>query len=233
MAYSTAIAASNGMNPKQLQERKKRIRKLDRELKKLFPEAVTELDYNTPWQFMVAVQLSAQCTDKLVNRITPALFKRYAKFEDYLTADSDEFAGLVRSCTYAFNKTRNILAAAKFVKKEFKGKLPKTMEEMVRIPGVGRKTANVILGDLQGESGGITVDTHVIRFARRFDLSDYKDAVKIERDLMQLLPKKEWPHFTHRVIYYGRRIAPARKYDTSKDPLVQIYPKAGIVFKTP
>ncbi len=212
-------------------ERKARLLRLDRALKKLFPNVQTELVYKTPWQFMVAVQLSAQCTDKLVNRITPALFSRYKTFEDYLNADPDEFAQLVRSCTYAFNKTRNILAAAKYIKEHHKGKLPKTMEETVKIPGVGRKTANVILGDLYGESGGITVDTHVIRFVHRFGLSDYKDAVRIERDLMEILPKREWPHFTHRVIFYGRYLAPARKYDTSKDPLVKIYPKAGKVFR--
>jgi endonuclease-3 len=102
---------------------------------------------------------------------------------------------------------------------------------MIKIPGVGRKTANVILGDLHGVSEGITVDTHVIRFVKRFDLSDHKDAVKIERDLMEILPKKEWPHFTHRVIFYGRRLAPARKYDTSKDPLIKIYPKAASIFR--
>ncbi len=207
------------------------MRKLDRALKKLFPEATTELVYKTPWQFMVAVQLSAQCTDKMVNRVTPALFKRYKTLREYVDADPAEFAQLVRSVTFAFNKTRNILAAAKFVKKEFSGKLPKTIAQMVRIPGVGRKTANVLLGDLHGVSEGITVDTHVIRFVKRFDLSDYKDAFRIERDLMQIVPKAQWPHFTHRVIYYGRRIAPARKYDTSKDPLVKIYPKAGKVFR--
>lgn len=212
-------------------ERRARILKLDRALKKLFPEVATELTYKNPWQFMVAVQLSAQSTDKLVNRVTPALFSRYKKFEDYLTADPSEFVQYVKSVTFANNKTRNILAAAKYIQEHHKGKLPKTIAEMVKIPGVGRKTANVILGDLHGHSGGITVDTHVIRFVRRFDLSDYKDAVRIERDLMEILPKVEWPHFTHRVIFYGRRLAPARRYDTTKDPLVGIYPKAGEVFR--
>lgn len=219
------------MTKAKFKERRKRILKLDSELKKLFSEVRTELNYKTPWQFMVAVQLSAQCTDKMVNRVTPALFKRYKKFTDYLTADKDEFRKLIRSVTFANNKTRNILSATKYVHAHYKGKLPKTIEEMVKIPGVGRKTANVLLGDLHGISEGITVDTHVIRFVKRFDLSDYRDAVRIERDLMELLPKKEWPHFTHRVIYYGRRIAPARKYDTSNDPLVKIYPKAGTIFR--
>lgn len=220
------------MTHKKLVERKRRAKRLDVALKSLFPSATTELVYKTPWQFMVAVQLSAQCTDKMVNRVTPALFKRYRKVKDVAEADPKEFAALVRSVTFANAKTRNIIAAATYVLAHHKGKLPKTMAEMIKVPGVGRKTANVILGDLYGDSGGITVDTHVIRFVRRFDLSDYRDAARIERDLMQVLPKKEWPHFTHRVIYYGRRIAPARPYDISRDPLVRIYPKAGKVFRT-
>lgn len=180
---------------------------------------------------MVAVQLSAQCTDKQVNKITKELFKKYKKLEDYVRADPAEFEKLIHSCTYSFNKTRNILAAAKVVKNEFKGKLPKTIGEMVKIPGVGRKTANVVLGEIYGVSEGVTVDTHVIRFVQRFDLSDHKDAVKIERDLMELLPQKEWPHFTHRVIHYGRYMAPARKHDTTRDPLVKIYPQAAKKFR--
>jgi endonuclease-3 len=215
------------MTPKKLAERKERLLKLDRALKKLFPTVTTELVYKTPWQFMVAVQLSAQCTDKRVNIVTKELFKKYKTLEDYVAADPAEFEQMIRSVTYFHNKTKNILAAAKVVKEKFNGKLPKTISEMVTIPGVGRKTANVLLGDLHGVSEGVTVDTHVIRFVSRFDLSDHRDAVKIERDLMQILPKKEWPHFTHRVIHYGRYMAPARVHDNSKDPLVKIYPPAA------
>jgi endonuclease-3 len=162
------------MTSKKLLERKTRLAKLDRALKKLFPHAKTELNFKTPWQMMVAVQLSAQCTDKQVNKITKELFKKYKKLEDYLAADPVEFEQLVHSCTYAHNKTRNILAAANVVKEKFKGKLPKTMDEMLTIPGVGRKTANVVLGEVYGVCEGITVDTHVIRFVNRFDLSDHK-----------------------------------------------------------
>ena len=220
------------MTGKKLKERTERVRRLGRALKKLYPSVSTELNYKTPWQFMVAVQLSAQCTDKMVNRVTPALFKKYRTLKDYLRADQGEFAHAIRSVTFANNKTRNILAAARVVHEIYKGKLPRTIGEMTKIPGVGRKTANVVLGDLYGVSEGITVDTHVIRFAKRFDLSDYTDAVKIERDLMQILPQREWPHFTHRVIFYGRYLAPARTYDTSKDPLVKIYPPAASRFRT-
>jgi endonuclease-3 len=220
------------MTPKKLQERKERLAKLDRALKKLFPHAKTELNFKTPWQMMVAVQLSAQCTDKLVNKVTAELFKKYKTLDDYVHADPLQFTNMIRSVTYANNKARNILAAAKVVKEKFKGKLPKTIEEMTTIPGVGRKTANVVLGEIYGVSEGITVDTHVIRFVNRFDLSDHKkDAVKIEKDLMEIVPKKEWPHITHRIIFYGRYMAPARIHDTSKDPLVKIYPKAAKIFR--
>ncbi|MBC7836613.1 endonuclease III [Acetobacteraceae bacterium] len=219
------------MTPKKLKERRERILKLDRALKKLFPHATTELKFKTPWQFMVAVQLSAQCTDKQVNKITTNLFKKYKKLEDYLNTNPTEFEKHVHSCTYSFQKTRNILAAAKMLKKEFNGRLPKTLAELVRLPGVGRKTANVVLGEIYGISEGITVDTHVIRFVERFNLSDHKDPKKIEQDLMLLVPKKEWPHLTHRIIFYGRYVAPARVYDTTKDPLIKIYPKAGTRFR--
>ena len=205
--------------------------KLDAALKKLFPKATTELIYKTPWQFMVAVQLSAQCTDKRVNIVTKELFKKYKTLDDYVDADPKEFESMIRSVTYFHNKTKNILAAARVVEREFSGKLPKTMEQMLTIPGVGRKTANVILADLYNITPGITVDTHVIRFASRFDLSDHRDATKIERDLMQIVPKKEWRHFTHRIIFYGRYLAPARTYDTTKDPLVKIYPTAAKRFR--
>ena len=220
------------MTPKKLAERKARLLRLDRALKKLFPDVKTELNYKTPWQFLVAVELSAQCTDKRVNIVTKDLFKKYKTLNDYVDADPQEFTHMIRSVTFANNKARNILAAAKVVKEKFGGKLPKNIEEMTTIPGVGRKTANVILSDLYQVADGVTVDTHVIRFVNRFDLSDHKkNAVKIECDLMQILPKKEWPHFSHRVVFYGRYLAPAHTYDTTHDPLVKIYPPAGKKFR--
>lgn len=219
------------MTPKQVTERRARFLKLERALKKLFPNVGTELKAKTPWQFMVAVQLSAQCTDKRVNIVTKELFKKYKTIDDYAQADVDKLAKAVNSVTYYHNKARNIVAAAKFVKNTFGGKLPKTIEEMVKIPGVGRKTANVVLADVYGITPGITVDTHVIRFAVRFDLSNFRDAVRIERDLMQIVPKKEWRLFTHRVIHYGRYMAPARKHDNAHDPLVKIYPPAAKKFR--
>ena len=219
------------MSPRKLQERKIRIRKLDRALKKLFPKAEIELNFKNPLELLVAVQLSAQCTDRTVNRITEKLFKKYRTLEDYVKADPREFEQDIRSCGYYRSKSKNILGMATMLEKEFGGKVPRTMEEMLRLPGVARKTANVVLAEAHGVVAGITVDTHVIRFVRRFDLSDYKDPKKIELDLMLLLPKKEWPVFSHRVIHYGRYLAPARRYDILKDPLVRAYPKAGKVFR--
>jgi len=219
------------MTPKKLAERKARLAKLDRALKKLFPDPKIELNYKTPWELLVAVQLSAQSTDKQVNKITEKLFKKYKTFEAYVKADAREFEQDIFASGFYRTKTRNILAAAKMVKQEFGGRVPQTIEELLRIPGVARKTATVVLSEAYGVVAGITVDTHVIRFVQRYDLSDHLSPVKIEKDLMVMLPKKEWPHITHRIIHYGRYLAPARAYDTTKDPLVKMYPKAAKRFR--
>ncbi len=202
-----------------------RVEKLLQKLKELFPdENHTILRYGNDWELLVAVQLSAQCTDEMVNKITDKLFKKYRTLSDYANVTHAEFAEDIRSSGYYNNKARNIIAAAKLVQEKFDGKLPRTMEEMLTIPGVARKTANVVLGNAFGIVEGIAVDTHVLRFAKRFNLSDKKDAVGVERDLMELLPKDEWYLFTYRVIAYGRTIGPAKGYDPSKDPLAQVCP---------
>jgi endonuclease-3 len=219
------------MTPARLKVRKARLQKLGKALKKLFPHAHIELKYKTPWQLLVAVQLSAQCTDKMVNKITQKLFKKYKILDDYVNANPKEFAQDIKSSGFYKNKTKNILAAAKIIKKEFSGHVPKTIEEMLRLPGVARKTATVVLKEAYGVTEGITVDTHVIRFVQRYNLSDYHDPVGIEKDLMQLVPKKEWGSIVHRIIHYGRYLAPARAYDIGRDPLVKIYPPAGKRFR--
>lgn len=226
------------MTPKTLRVRKTRIAKLNRALRKLFPEARIELNYKNPLQLLVAVQLSAQCTDNMVNKITKKLFKKYKTLDDYVRAGKSgrgvrAFEQDIKSSGFYRAKTKNILAAAVMLKKEFACRVPKTIEEILRLPGVARKTATVVLCEAYGVVAGVTVDTHVIRFVQRFNLSDYKDPVHIERDLMQLLPKKDWPLFTHRVIHYGRYLAPARAYDTTRDPLVKIYPEAAKRFSFP
>jgi endonuclease-3 len=227
---------TKSMSPKLLQERKERLAKLDRVLKKLYPTASIELTYSNPWELLVAVQLSAQSTDKGVNKITEKLFKKYKTLADYVHAGKTqkgvhEFERDIFASGFYRAKTKNILAAAKMVAGEFSGEVPKTIEEILRLPGVARKTATVVLKEAHGVVAGITVDTHVIRFVQRFDLSDFKDAVRIEKDLMQLVPKKEWGHITHRIIHYGRYLAPARPYDTTQDPLVKIYPPAAKRFR--
>lgn len=224
------------MTPAKLKLRTARIAKLNAALKKLFPKAEIELNFSSPWELMVAVQLSAQSTDKNVNKITGRLFKKYRTLDDYVHAGKtqkgiNEFERDIFASGFYRNKAKNILAAANMLKNDFDGNMPDTMEEILKLPGVARKTGNVVLAEAHDVLEGVTVDTHVIRFVKRFDLSDYKDPVRIEKDLMQLLPKKEWRAFTHRVIHYGRYLAPARAYDTSKDPLIKIYPKAAFTFR--
>jgi len=203
---------------------KKKAHAINRALQRLFPgEKRTHLTFRTPWECMVAVQLSAQCTDKKVNEVTKALFRKYRTLDDYVRAKTRAFEKDVFQTGFYRAKTRNILAAAKMVKEEFGGKLPKTMEEMLRIPGVARKTANVVLGNVYGIVEGIAVDTHVRRLSRQWGLTEESDPVKIERDLMALLPKREWFLWTYRVISYGRTYSPATKKDHRDEPLAKFY----------
>lgn len=176
------------------------------------------LRYSNNWELLVAVQLSAQCTDKKVNEVTAKLFKKYRILEDYIQADPKRFEKDIRSCGFFRNKTKNILAAVKIIKEKFGGKIPRTMEEMLTLPGVARKTANVVLGNAYGIVEGIAVDTHVVRLSQKLGLTSHKDPVKIEQDLMKLLPKKEWFDFTYRLIEYGRTYCSARNHDCKKHP---------------
>ncbi len=201
------------------QERKMRAKHVLGKLKLLFPTAGMMLKYSNNWELMVAVQLSAQCTDKKVNQVTPRLFARYPRFEDYITADPKEFEQLIYQTGFFRNKTRNILAAANMLKEKFHSRLPKTMEEILELPGVARKTANVVLGNAYGLSFGIAVDTHVKRLSHVFGLSYEQNPVRIERDLMELFPKKEWFRVTYLFIEYGRVYCPARKHDHASCPL--------------
>ncbi len=181
-----------------------------RELKKLHPKATIALKYGNNWELLVAVILSAQCTDKKVNEVTAKLFKKYRTLEDYAHAHQKEFEKDIYQTGFYRAKAKNILAAANLVKEKFGGKIPKTMAEMLTIPGVARKTANVVLGNAYGVVEGIAVDTHVLRLSKLFGLSRHTNPVKVERDLMTLLPKKEWSPFTYRMIEYGRVHCTAR-----------------------
>lgn len=212
------------ISSKDLPAQKKRWAKAAKTLKELFPHPKIALNFKNSWELLVAVQLSAQCTDKKVNQVTPALFKRYKKLDDYVKAGKTakgvhEFEDMIHACGFYRAKTRNILAAAAFVKKTFNGKLPKTMAEMVTIPGLGRKSANVILGNAYGVVEGIAVDTHVIRLSRVLGLSKEKTPEKIEKDLMAIIPKKDWFTATYLIIDYGRAYCVARPHNHAACPL--------------
>ena len=204
---------------------KKRAAIIYRTLTKIFPDPKIALTFSNHWELLVAVQLSAQCTDKKVNQVTPALFRKYRKLEDYVKADPREFEKDIHQCGFYRAKTKNILAAAKFVKGNFKGKLPKTMAEMVTIPGVGRKSANVILGNAYGVVEGIAVDTHVKRLSHVLVLSKEKTPEKIERDLMAIVPPDQWFEITYLIIDYGRAYCVARPHKHELCPLTKILEK--------
>lgn len=209
-----------------MRQRKNRAAKIIVALKKLFPRANIALRYSNNWELLVAVMLSAQCTDKKVNEVTARLFKKYRALGDYVAARPREFEKDIYSTGFYRAKTKNILAAAKMVKNPppggFGGKIPKTMKEILTIPGVARKTANVVLGNAYGIVEGIAVDTHVRRLSKLLGLTNHTDPVKIERDLMQILPKKEWFSFTYRVIEYGRKYCVARRHKHEKCPLTKL-----------
>lgn len=207
--------------------RKKRWNKLYAKLVELFPVRVTELDYGDDWELLIAVILSAQCTDERVNKVTKKLFKKYKTINAYAKAKQRDFEQDIYSTGFYRNKAKNIIAAANMVQKKFKGKLPRTMSEMITIPGVGRKTANVVLQNLYGIHEGIAVDTHVKRFAIRFHLTDSSNPDSIERDLMKVIPQKDWRDAGYFIKQYGRSYGPARNWDRTNDPLVKIYKKAG------
>lgn len=222
--FVTIVVMKEGEKQK---EKVQRAEKLAKKLEELFPEAKTALNFGGPWELLVAVVLSAQCTDKKVNEVTVELFNKYRSVDDYANVDPENFAVDIKQTGFYKNKTKNILATAEKIVNEHDREVPDTMEELIALPGVARKTANIILQVGFGKVEGIPVDTHVKRFAHRFDLSDEKNTDKIEKDLMELLPQSEWDKFPYRVVEYGREIAPARKYDTSRDPLIEIYPPAA------
>lgn len=197
------------MGKKSVQE-KKRALTLLKELKKLFPHPKIALKYSNNWELLVAVILSAQCTDKMANKVAEKLFKKYKTLDDYVNAKQGEFEQDIRSTGFYRNKAKNILKTARIVKREYGGEVPHTMEELLKLSGVARKTANIVLGNAFGIVEGIAVDTHVKRLSIRFGLSSHTNPEKIEKDLMELLPKKEWFTFTYRLIEYGRTFCSAR-----------------------
>jgi endonuclease-3 len=178
---------------------------------KEYPKNQTALSYSDPFQLLVAVILSAQCTDVRVNIVTPQLFARFSTPREFVNADIKELESLIHSTGFYHNKAKNIIACAKALLEYHRGIVPQTMDELFALPGVGRKTANVVLGEVFGKIEGIVVDTHVARLSGRLGFTTETDAVKIEHDLMPLIPKKKWYHFSHTLIFHGRTICGARK----------------------
>ena len=218
------------MDKQKLIERKQRAGQVVAVLKELFPEAKIALQYKAHWEMLVAVILSAQCTDKKVNEVTATLFKKYPTLDHYVNADPTEFEKDIKPTGFYRNKTKNILAASKIIKEKYNGVIPNTMEALLSLPGVARKTANIVLSNAYGIVEGIAVDTHVKRLSIKLDLTDNTNPDKIEQDLMQILPKEEWFALTYRLIEYGRQICPARKHPCENHPLSKIYPPAATIW---
>lgn len=207
------------MKKVKIQTQKIWARKILKELKTLFPQAQCILNYSNSWELLVAVILSAQCTDIQVNKVTEKLFKKYPHLDNYVRAKQKDFEKDIYSTGFYRNKTKNILAAARMIQEKFHGTIPKTIAEMILIPGVARKTANVVLGNAYGIVEGIAVDTHVRRISQRLGLTKHRDPNKIEIDLMKLFPKKDWFTLTYLFIEYGRKYCMAKKHNHLKCPL--------------
>lgn len=205
--------------PKNSAERQARLQRILTELDKLFPQATCALHHGNAWQLLVATILSAQCTDERVNKVTPGLFKKYPRIEDFAHASREELAQDIRSTGFFNNKSRSLIGAAQKILADYQGQVPRTMEELLSVPGAARKTANVVLGTAYNISSGVVVDTHVQRISLRLDLTKNMDPVKIEQDLMKVIPEERWILFSHQVIHFGRQICIARKPRCANCPL--------------
>jgi endonuclease III len=209
---------------------KARAAKIVRYLKKAYPEPKTELKYKTPFQLVASVMLSAQTTDKQVNKVTTSLWKKYKTVDDFAKASYATFDKEIGSVSFHRNKAKAIIAAAKMVRDEYGGKVPRSAEELVKLPGIAYKTAHVVLGELYDIWEGIPTDTHVRRFALRFALTEKTELTKISKDLEALIPKKDWKYVNNGLVLYGRYVCPARPHDCLEHPLTRLYPKAADVW---
>ncbi len=177
----------------------------------MYPNATCALYHRNPWELLVATILSAQCTDKRVNEVTPGLFAKYPTPKDFAALRPEVLAGDIRSTGFFNNKAKSVVGAAKMIVGQFGGKVPQTLEELITVPGAARKTANVVLGTGYGIASGVVVDTHVLRVSRRLDLTKHTDPVKVEQDLIKIIPKERWILFSHQIIHHGRALCVARK----------------------
>lgn len=197
--------------PKNAAERRARVAKILEILDEMYPNATCALTHHNPWELLVATILSAQCTDKRVNEVTPGLFRKYPTVEDFAHASQAELADDIRSTGFFNNKSKSVIGAAKRVLSEYGGEVPRTMDELLTVPGAARKTANVVLGTAYGIASGVVVDTHVQRLSKRLDLTKHTEPVKIEQDLMKTIPQDHWILFSHQIIHHGRALCVARK----------------------
>lgn len=209
-------------------DERRRTRTIIRRLKKRFPDAKCSLTFRTPLQLLVATILSAQCTDARVNMVTKDLFKRYRTARDFADADPDELSEIIRSTGFYRNKTKSIIGMAQALVEKHGGRVPRTMDELSALAGVGRKTANVVLGNAFGIDEGVVVDTHVKRITNRLKLTKESDPVKIERDLMEIVPRAEWTLFPHLMIQQGRAICQARRPRCDECPLPDVCPTSTV-----
>jgi endonuclease III len=197
--------------PKTKAARAARVAVILQTLDEMYPDATCALIHRNPWELLVATILSAQCTDKRVNEVTPGLFAKYPTPQDFAAARQEVMANDIRSTGFFNNKAKSVIGAAKKIVNEFGGKVPGTLEELITVPGAARKTANVVLGTGYQIASGVVVDTHVQRVSRRLDLTKNVDPVKIEQDLIKIIPRERWILFSHQIIYHGRALCIARK----------------------
>jgi len=197
--------------PKTKSERVARVKIILKTLDEMYPDATCALIHRNPWELLVATILSAQCTDRRVNAVTPELFAKYPTPQDFAAARQEVLANDIRSTGFFNNKAKSVIGAAKKIMNDFGGKVPRTIEELLTVPGAARKTANVVLGTAYNIASGIVVDTHVQRISSRLDLTKQTDPVKIEQDLMQIIPRDRWILFSHQIILHGRALCVARK----------------------
>lgn len=213
---------------RKLPAKKQRALEILVRLKRLYPDATCSLDYETPVQLLVATILSAQCTDERVNMVTPELFRQFPDAAALAGAGPGEIENLVRSTGFFRNKAKNIQNACQMIMTEFNGQVPQRMEELLTLPGVARKTANVVLAHAFGINAGVTVDTHVRRLTNRLGLTTHDDPIKIERDLMKLLPQPDWENWSIRLIYHGRAVCMARNPACDRCELADLCPSADL-----
>ncbi|HXX41484.1 MAG TPA: endonuclease III [Chthoniobacterales bacterium] len=211
---------------------RERVKELIRIWPRVYPDAHTELTFKNPLELLIATILSAQCTDKRVNMVTPALFKKYRTAKDYARASQSELEKAIKSTGFFRSKTKSIRGATSAIVEEFGGKVPSTMEKLCELPGVGRKTANVVLGNAFGKNEGIVVDTHVMRLSQRLGLTRQIDPVKIELELMKLVPRQHWRNWSHWLIWHGRRRCYARRPDCANCEIFHLCPSGKVFVRT-